>query len=379
LVVSPFLSGAFVSELLQRTEVIHVVSTAMAFRKLDQSCFVALAERAVQQSAPTMYMVSDDFGNDEVGRIDGIHAKLLIIAGAEGAVNASLVGSANATRAGWGLGEVSNMESMLELQPGLSMHRFVTDFLLDKRGSPKPWVHEFQPEDRTPISEAEKDAESLRTIARSLASSRLTLRYDLEARRLTVSAAKREEISEETQKAADFRAEFVPLAAYEDGARWAPLGQLADHDVHFENVELSAVSAFVLIRVTAQDNAIVFRTALAELLLPPDLIEARDQEAREHLTANARPEDILAALVLGIAHRAPNRGSTSRPHGGRGANAHTTLLETVTLERLLLAVAANPDLLTEMKLVLGGRAGTALSSLWADVAEVISDKRSGLR
>jgi hypothetical protein len=110
------------------------------------------------------------------------------------------------------------------------------------------------------------------------------------------------------------------------------------------------------------------RLAVATLDLDSDLRDERDQAIRADILATADPAMVLNALVRGLAHlRTGNADGSKRPPTGSGLRA---LLVETTLERLLQAVALDPSLVSEIRLLLGPLHGEPLLRLCDDLEEV---------
>lgn len=360
LVLSPFLGADLVRELLARSRAIRIVSTPTAYRKLDDATFAALRDRARLQKSPAMYVVGDDFGDEENGHLDGLHAKLLIVDNGKEHDSLTFLGSANATGAGWGLIGAGNVECLVELRPGLSMDRLVSEFLLGKRAAPKPWIREYEPTDRTPFTAEEELYDKLTALTRTLAAKRFSVSYDVRTRVLSVRLADSENTSSVQLGDGHARIECVPLGVFEDSPQWQPISELASGPLLFPDVELSAVSAFLVLRATVGATA-VSRIAMADLEVSDAVIADRDAAARHHLLSNARTEDILAALVFGINRLRRDGTHVTRGNGESHRSPMAIALDTVSLERVLQAIAENPDLLREMRLLLGGRSDDAFA------------------
>jgi hypothetical protein len=367
-VLSPFLSADFLNALLVRTSVLRVVSTPTAFRRLDEATFTTLRERARQQKSPAMYVVGDDFGDDDTGRLDGLHAKLVIFDQGKGeAGSKTFLGSANATGAGWALTGAGNVECLMELQPGISMDRLIRDFLLEKKESPKPWIREFEEDDRQTLSVDEKLQDRLLSIVRGLAARRFRLTYERPSQVLSLRLAEAEHVFSVQPDDAEIHVDCVPFGSLEESPQWQPFAALASGPLQFPAVDISAVSAFVVIRARAATGAPVTRLAFADLQMTEADISARDAAARQQLLANARTEDILRALVFGIARV---RRDETRSQPGTGNSRHSGMshaLVRVTLERLLQAVALSPDVLRELRLLMADRADDAFNRFQNDL------------
>lgn len=380
IVLSPFLSADFIDWLLTRTQTLRVVSTPTAFNCLKETAFASLEERAVKQKFPSMYVVRDDFVKEEdQGHFDGLHAKMLILDQGKGKDSSTFLGSANASGQGWGITGGTNVECLVHLAPGIPMDAFVSDFLLETRDKPRPWIDEFFSGDRASPTLEEIQQDALELAGRDLAGKRFRLTYDADSRTMTISLSDDVEQRLKDLEADGIRVHFAPHALLEEMDRWEELASLLQGPATYPDVDLSVVSGFVAIRVTAENGQSVTRLALCDMdIRDRDLIE-RDNAARKHLLANARPEDILVALMLGVGHLGAG-GSVSPPGLSPGSSngSRSALFTAVSLEAMLKAVAGNPELLREMRLLLGSRVDPLFTQFQSDLEAALSLAPAGL-
>lgn len=353
LVFSPFLEKSFIRLMLERTEVLRIVSTATAFRKLDDATFLELHARGRAQKEAATYVVGEDFGREDEGRIDGLHAKLVLVDDGREKNCTTFLGSGNATGAGWGLTAARNVECMVELKPGLPMDRLVQDFVMDRKGAPRPWIQEFELGDRIPLSDEENLQDRLREDASKFAAIRLRVSYDQVMRVLTVDLVETEAAFFQDTEADDIVVDFCPLGVPETAEQWEPLRSLALGPRPFRDVDVAAVSAFVVIRVTHGTGASVRRLAFAQLNVSDVLLADRDAAARRDLISQSSSEDILAALVFGVGRVRSRLHKLSADNSATSSTTGTQAISRVGLESMLQAIAERPELLTEIGLLLG--------------------------
>jgi hypothetical protein len=109
---------------------------------------------------------------------------------------------------------------------------------------------------------------------------------------------------------------------------------------------------------------------VAKLEVDDALLEERDRSLRADILATADPAMVLNALVRGLAHvRSADSGIVG--HSATANRGLHSLLADTTLERLLQAVALDPALVTEMRLLLGPLHGESLLKLCDDLEEVM--------
>ncbi len=355
LVVSPFVRPAFVQELLKRTESLQLISSSESLDQLDDDTVSALWARGRAQGMPALYHITEH-GDPDDARIEGLHAKMIILEDPK--QRTTWLGSANATGPGWGLPGTANVEAVLEMRPGIGLAQFSREFVADK-GQPHPWIEEYSRLIRTepdPQLEAER---SMLAALREVASRPLVVRYDEASERLTLLRGGRSSRGAwaESQERQFFVAPFL-LASREDS--WRPLEELETSGCVFHNVPLDHVSAFVLLRGRSVEPAVEKqRLVVATLDVSSDMLDRRDQAVRTAILSSADPATVLSALVRGLSFL--RVGSAGEKAGGRSSRQGVSaLLEETTLERLLQAVAVEPGLVKEMRLLLGHAGGEIL-------------------
>jgi hypothetical protein len=388
IVVSPFLSDRSVRDALDRSEDTLVISTPGALAKLSLETVETAELRAVVQGHPVLYALRDDrtgsaeevdaSDDDELGRLDGLHAKLILAEPLDGPP-VTLVGSANATTRGWGVFAARNVECMIELTPGIPIKSFLRDFVYEKKGEAKPWLAEFRSEHLRTETVEELLRDELARRVQALAGLEFALTYDGSTRTLAVRCDGAAGTLEEDREKGVI-VEFAPLGILEDLAEdgrdsaWRPLAALADAALVYEDVAIAAVSAFVAIRIRAEGVNWVARIAQGDVSYVHADRDARDAAARLELLASASPTDILAKLVLGLGHVARRQ---SKPRSqfdvpGRSPASGSRTLGPIPLERVLQAIASNPRLIDELHLLLAGRSDPEFDRFLKDIRSVIS-------
>ena len=119
------------------------------------------------------------------------------------------------------------------------------------------------------------------------------------------------------------------------------------------------------------------RLLLARLNLSEAALDQRDDAVRQAVMATANPAAVLAALVRGLAYLRAGQANACRPPGERADSIHRLLGET-HLEGLLQAVAAEPGLIAEMRLLLAPTGGTEFGRLCDDLDVVARQLRLGV-
>ena len=368
-VVSPFVQPNFVTNILARTEELHLVSIPDSLDALPDESIAALDARAKAQGSPVLYQITDH-GNPDDSHIDGIHAKLLLIEN-DGQRSATFVGSANATGPGWGFAGPANVEAMVEMRPGIGLDRFLKGFIREDKATVHPWVSVYNRSSK-PEPDPEKEAERHMLAAlREVAKLRLVVHYDAKRQRLKVSKASRRSALPAWVSVGGLQFSLAPLLLVGTTGAWRPLSELESNSCHFDEVPVTKVTAFVSLRVKSRIPPLEReRFVVAKLEVDDVLLDQRDQAIRADIMASADPAMVLNALVRGLDHVQSGGAAGVPGRHGQGAGLDELLADT-TLERLLQAVALDHDLVNEMRLLLGALHGDPLLRLCDDLDEVI--------
>jgi hypothetical protein len=354
--------------LLERTQTLHIVSIPDSLDALPDHAIAALDARAAAQGSPVLYQVTGH-GNPDDAYIDGIHAKLFLTEDVR-QQPATFIGSANATGSGWGLGGVANVEAVVEMRPGIDVDRFVAGFIRENKVKLHPWVSEY---DRSakPDPDPEKDAERRMLAAlREVATMEFTLHYDATRQRLSLSRGSKASALPAWLSVSGLTFSMTPLLFADTAGAWRSLSQVDADDCHFEPVPLDKLSAFVALRAQSQSPQLERRRlVIAKLKVDEALLDERDQALRADILADADPAMVLNALVRGLAHVRSEKGRGSQGRGKVGTLRE--LLADTTLERLLHAVALDPTLVSDMRLLLGPLQGEPLLRLCDDLEDVM--------
>jgi hypothetical protein len=379
LVISPFLSTNFVREILRRSSTLHVISNPGAYQQLDDVTFAALMERGVQQNSPCLYAVTECEGKEDDGRIEGLHAKVLLLDDGRDADAVTYLGSANATAAGWAIGTTGNAESLIELRPGIGIDRFLRDFVLNKKGESRPWIREYQAEDREEVTEEERVREQLRRTMLAAAAIEFRVSYSTQDRKLVLAVTPGAALPQLRIDEEEVAVQCVPLALHERADAWTCIHDVVAAPVAFANADLSDVTAFVLLRGTVR-GVTLSRMAIAELDLSDVDLNSRDNAARQELRAQFSTADVLSALILGL-----GRVRSNLPHSDAAGIEHPQAannrraLQQVTIERTLQAVARNPELIRELRLLLPDDTESQFTRFRDDLEEVLKSGKGARR
>jgi hypothetical protein len=212
---------------------------------------------------------------------------------------------------------------------------------------------------------------------RQIAALELVLSYSDREQCLTLSCGSPKALSRYAT-ATDPAVEFTvaPLLLTEEPGAWRPLVDLASGGCRFDAVALDKVTAFVALRARSKEPALErTRLVLGRLDMSDADLDKRDEAVRSDIMATADPAAVLSALVRGFAHFRSTSPSAERGRG-HGTKTLHQLLGDATLERLLQAVAVEPGLITEMRLLLGPAGGADLQKLCDDLEAVVHRVRA---
>lgn len=374
-VVSPFIQPDFVAKALERTRELRIVSLPESLDDLPNETIAKLDARSDEQGTPVLYQVTDH-GNPDDAHIDGIHAKLVLTEDSRQR-SATFVGSANATGPGWGLSGPANVEAMVEMRPGIGIDRFVHGFIRENKTKVHPWISEY---DRSAKPEANEEKEAERHLLaalREVAKLEIVVRYDVKRQRLTVSRASKKMGLPEWVSKGGVKFTLAPFMLVGDVGGWRSVAELDGGGAHFDDVPVAKVSAFVALRAQMQAPILERqRFVVARLEVDQSLLDERDGLLRADIMATADPAMILNALVSGLSRVSTSDKSGSDGHSPSRQGLRDLMSET-TLERLLQAVALDPSLVTEIRLLLGPSQGEPLLKLCDDLEEVTRRVLSG--
>ena len=360
LLVSPFLGNELVQRLSESFGELTLLSRQEALDGLSDEVASKLDPKR------TFVLFSPDDG-EEAALGQGLHAKLLLCESSEG--RQAFVGSANATASGWGLGRV-NGEVMLAMKPGPSIRTAIQELLVSdpKKGVLYRWIQQYE---RQPVQEDEHVAarERFNQLLRQLAGLRLRAEYDLGQRALTLICAN-PEAAVLPEGTGCLVAPYL-LAGRADGLR--PLAALSG-GARYEDVGVGELCELAVLRVSCPRWELSHDFLLeSQGLLTPALRQERDELLHQQLMQGVDARALLFRL-LGLP---PPWGRGRSSDGGGGAGAEDgrqrpSLLEELTLERVLEAVAADPDSVDVVESVLrvlerDGRADSELLAFWRNL------------
>jgi hypothetical protein len=357
LLISPFLGVGFVRELHGRFRELTLLSTQEALDELPEELVSRLApERTFVLFSP------DEQEDDALGQ--GLHAKLLLCESDEG--RQAFLGSANATPSGWGLGRI-NGEAMLAMKPGPSISTVIRDLILEpKKGVPYRWIQQYE---RQPVQEDDftRARTQLDQVHRQLSGLRLQADYQPTQRVLTLGCTN-PDVAILPEGARCLVAPYL-LAGKPEGFR--PLSEVTG-GTRYEGVTADALCEFVVIRVSFPEWELSHDFLLEiQGLLSPELRKERDEVLQQHLMEGVDGRALLFRL-LGMP---PPRGSAApdgEGSGGGGWSARPSLLQELTVERVLESVAADPESMEIIESALqvlarGGRADGDLMTFWGNL------------
>lgn len=356
LLISPFLGDGLLRDLAGRFSELTVLSTQEALDGLLEETVSRLdAQRTFVLFSP------EDREDDALGH--GLHAKLLLCESEQG--REAFLGSANGTPSGWGLGRV-NVEAMLAMKPGPAIDAVIRELLIEpKKRVPYPWI---QPYERQPLLEDDwmQARARLDKVHRQLSGLRLRAEHAPAEAVLTLTSSTPLDSALLPEEAHCQVAPYL-LAGRADGFR--PLSELAG-GARYERVTTAELCEFVILRISFPKWELSHEFLLdVQGLLTTELRQERDEVLQQQLMEGLDGRALLFRL-LGMT---PPRGGTA-PEGNPGAgggsrNVRSSLLRELTIERVLEAVAADPESMEVLESTLrvlkrGGMADDELLTFW---------------
>ncbi len=365
LVISPFIRADAVIDLTRRFEDLTLVSTQ---EELD-----ALSDAAHEGLAGVAKYVVTGVGTEELPALS-LHAKL--IAWERGETRETLVGSANATGPGWGLGERSNCEAMLALRPGLSIDAMLKSFVSPARDEVHPWIEKYE---RAPL-EAEDDAgqamKRLERLKRELAGLRVTGSYDRASQvlRLSTPGPMPAGVSPLLE---GISATIAPLLRSEDVDAWRPVAELFAGGAAFEGVELGHLCAFALVSLKVRHHEKPLGFCLQfDLSLSNEDQEARDDALHAGLLASFDPHALLLNVLQGLP--AGSVSTQSRGAAPGSGSPRTSFLAKATIERVMEACTADRSRIDEVDALLTAckeaQGMQEFAAFWTELKAVLAEE-----
>lgn len=329
LVMSPFVRGAFLETLIDRTERLTVVSRQEELDALPDAVRARLA-------TSDLFVVTGDEGMDTPG-LD-LHAKLLVIETKER--SETLIGSANATAAAWAQGCAGNSEAMVAMSPGLTVKAVRRSFIEGEKGELRGWIQRYVPQ---PVDEEARQADAdFRAAQMAVVASNIAALYDGPSSSLTLCL-------ERTSGAvvpAGVHVDVAPFLPAHD-RRWMPYSKLAGSGVVIEKVPPAQVCAFLCVRMQLKERTREFVIQCA-LQISDDAANQRDEAISAALLEGAD----VGQVLLNILQDLPAGSGVGRGTGVDPAGAGRPLIEVLSIERVIEACTADPGKVDEIDAIL---------------------------
>jgi hypothetical protein len=338
LYISPFVRSDLVTKLAERTSELTLVSTQVELDALPEAAHVKLASAA-------KYVVTGA-GSGDVPALE-LHAKALLWE--DGSSRETLMGSANATGAAWGLSGRTNCEAMLALRPGLSIDAVLRSFVSPRKGELHPWIEEYRRELKEP-DEEELAGRRLDALTRDLSQLKVRGHHDPDEASLALSAIGPKPTAL-TPLPDGVRAELAPLLRSDDAASWRPLLSLFDGGARFGDVARADLCAFVVVRLTDSraDKPRIFCLQF-DLRISEEESAARDEAVHSHLLASYDPRALLLNVLKGLPAGQGAAGTRSPTPGEKGPSRG--LLDLASFERVMEACTADSSRVDEVDALL---------------------------
>ncbi|MHB8872078.1 MAG: hypothetical protein ACYC8T_00180 [Myxococcaceae bacterium] len=351
--ISPFVRADLLRELAARVEELTVVSRQDELDALSNEAHEAL-------SSVRKYVVTGA-ADDDVPALE-LHAKLL--AWESATARETLVGSANATGAGWGVGRGGNCEAMVALRPGLGIDAILRGFVSPAKGELHGWIEEYRR--TTPeVDEGEHAQKRLEALRRELAAVAIHGKYDSAARTLTLTASPSKGKLPPTVPPG-VSAGLVPLLLAGDPKATRPFLDLYGGGATFSPLERIDLSAFAVVRLRNEEHDRTESFGLQfHLELSPDEEAARDDALHAHLIESFDPR----VLLLNILHGLPaGSGGQSQSRSAQGTAAPGNLLGQASFERVMEVCTMDPGRIEEVDALLsackGNQAMAGFGEFW---------------
>jgi hypothetical protein len=265
------------------------------------------------------------------------------------------------------------VEAVVEMRPGIDLDRFVSSFIRESKAKLHPWIAEYDRSDKRDVDPVYEMERLLLRALREAATLKFTMTYHSDAQELRLFVQLPARAQWLSEPACEYFA--APLLLAERPDAWTPLRDLASASRLFDATPIERVTSFVAIRAASKNPPLErTRLALASLELSEGALNQRDEAIRQEIIANADPAAVLNALVKGLAYLPTGTGSEK---SARRSGGHTLqqVLADACLERLLQAVALQPDLVHEMRQLLGSLDGP-FRQLCDDLEHVVARVRN---
>lgn len=337
LLISPFLRADFLRPLVDRVDDLILVSTQAELDALPDSMHELLRD-------VTTFVVTGE-GTDEVPGFD-LHAKLLVWE--TGDARETLLGSANATGAAWGMSR-TNCEAMVALRPGLRIDDVLSSFVEPTDGELAPWIEDYRRQ--TPEPDAQEEAKRrLEGVQRALGPVRLQGSHDATAGILLLLGIG---AAPAALAIPHVEIEIAPLLRSGEADAWAPLAHAFGTGIRFEYVGRADLCAFAVVRLRDVATGRTHRFGIQfKLDQARTEVEARDDAVHAKLLENVNPRTLLLNVLRGLPAGTGlwhENGIAHSPSNGAGSSP---LLSEATLERVLEVCTADPSRIAEVDAVL---------------------------
>lgn len=365
LLISPFLRADFLNRLCDRTGELTLVSTQ---DELDQ-----LSDEAHEHMQNARVFVVSANADEEAPSL-ALHAKLL--AWESDGISETLIGSANATGAGWGCGSNVNCEAMVSLRPGLGIDAMVRAFVAPTKDQLQPWIETYVR--RIEAGDPEREmTKRLDHFKRRLRADQICGEYDPSKKTLQLLAPSS---AGDRTWPASMRAEIVPLLQRDQLAR-ADYRLVYDSGAVFQGIAIEDAAAFAYVVIWNEYRRDVELSFVVQFQLNLGALNAdeRDKAVNARLLDGVDARSLLLDILAGLP------GGTSQSVGEaqpRGSQAGNPLLRRATIERILEACTADPSRIHEVEAVLAACGDVSnmntFREFWAVFRESLEEEGAGV-
>jgi hypothetical protein len=364
LIISPFVRADFLTRICRRTDNLILVSTQDELDRLSDDAHDRLSEAQVFVVVPPD---AEDMPSLE------LHAKLL--AWESTTESATMVGSANATGAGWGGGAYVNCEAMVSLRPGLGINAIAKAFIFASGDQLHPWIEKYRRQLETSDPETEI-TRRLENFKRLLCSEEVRGEYNPDNRtlRLLIHSS-----TVNQSWPAGIAAEIIPLLQ-RDQQPWADYRLLYEPGAVFTEIHLQDVAAFACISLRAghdKDNELTFVVQF-ELNLDEQEADERDRAVNARLLEGIDARSLLVNVLTGLPGGMSRSSSSQHALGGPNGEP---LLRRASIESILEACTADPSRIDEVEAVLSACGDAqdmaAFREFWSIFKESLQEGNAG--
>lgn len=349
LVVSPFVRKSFLEDILKRFDQMVLISTQRELDVISDDAFMV----RLCGGRNRVYVV-DPADTEDGEPAMGLHAKLMVFEGANGAQ--TFLGSANASSSAW---RGQNCEAVMRFAPGVSIDHFCDRFVFgDEPATPgcrrplRGWITEYQ---RQPYVEDEEEqaVQQVDAICGAIARMDLQATYQPETRSLRLFLQNIPAELPETLRswASSCDLQVGLLSQLYSDASLRPFNGLLEGAISFGDVAIPDLTEFLVVQVTHRHPAFQRRFVLKAKADFSQWREQRDAQLLQQLLTRDNLQAFLKAILFDAALRPPMVPAETPSMTKPGATV-TTLLSDVSIEDVIRSCTEDVSRIDEINQVL---------------------------